>query len=294
MAAAPGRSASVVPLSIVAAEPSGVRVYDVENPAGLGLVLYWVNSTWTGDYTPWHIQLIQPDGAVTPFLNLKGVTSDGDFANWGQGDGVAYAGASSTTVQSPAVLEERTPNEVAWSDPLPGTSGRLVIAWANQVEPITFEVHFPPATRVVLLASAPLSAYEMKDLGDGARVGVPTAAIASIGNGLKSDPEGEHLWGYVFYMKSTAFGKGKLTFERAGTGWSRELSLDAAPDSTSRNLCICFDWGRWVFTSGSAVEIGFDYVGDGGRTAVFVVLATLPAGTLPEDVWQEFDLTPPR
>lgn len=279
-------------LTVVSDGPSGVRVFQVTNHAGIGAVRYWVNGTWTSDYRPWHVQFIQPGGAVTPFLNLRGFTTDGDQAHWGDGDGVAYAGGPGTSVETPDLRGRRDPLRIAWVDDLPGTAGRLVVAWVDQAEPIRFEFHFGAGTLVTPVAEGTVAAYEMKDMQHGVRAGVPVAAVVAVGDRLEVQAGGNQLWGYVFYTKSTALGAGALTFERSGDGMRRELSLDATPDATGSEICICFEWGRWVFTSGSDVEVGFDYVGDGGRTQVFVVVAALPAGTLPQDVWREFDLTP--
>jgi hypothetical protein len=271
-------------------EASGVRVYHVENPMDLGYVRYQVNGTRTYDYNPWHIQFIRPDGAVAPLFNFQGITSDADLASWGQGDGVAYAGVGPVTAQTPEVSNLRQPLWIDLGDHLPGTSGWLVFAWANQVGPISFSLELAPKTVTNLVAQGSLEAREIKDFQGGARVGAPVAAIASVGDGWSIEPAGDQLWGYVFYMKSITFGHGKLGFNRAGDGLHRELSFDATPQDSP--TCVCFQWGRWVFTSDSLLDIGYSYVGDGRRTAVYVIVAHLPAGTLPRNVWQEFNLTP--
>lgn len=280
-----------VPLSLAATSPSGVQVYEIESPSGFGTIPYWVNGTRTPDYNPWHMQIVRPDGSVSPFFNFTTLTADG--SSWAQGDGIVYAGGPTGSVESPGVAGYEEPLTIAWQETFAGTSGWLVVAWANQAGPISFELHFPPGSKATPVAAAPLQAYELKDFEDGVRAGAPAGAVVSVGDALGLDPAGGQLWGYLFYLRSTAFGRGNLTFDRAGDGLHRALPLDATADPASGSTCVCFEWGRWVFTSGSEVDVGFDYVGDGRRTAVYVVAATLPPGTLPGNVWREFDLGPP-
>lgn len=288
--AAPGEA--VVPLSFTAADPSGARVYHVSNPFGFGIVRYWVNGTMSHDYNPWHVQVILEDGTVFPFYRV-GLTADFDLAPQGAGDGVAYAGGPGSGAQTPAVRDPEEPLRIAWRDAVPGTSGRVVVAWANQRDPLSFDLHWPAGTLVELVAEAPLRAYELKDFRGGARAGAPAAVVANVGDSLTFEPDDAQLWGYFFVWRSTAFGHGRLAVERAGDGLRREMSFDSTAVTA---WCVCFEWHRWAFTSSSRMDARLDLVSDGQRTAVFAVVAHLPPATLPEDVWREFDDTvrPPR
>lgn len=271
-------------LTFSSSEPNGVRVFQISRSGGLGFVDYWVNGTQTFDYRPWHIQLVLAGGTVLPFFRSTGLTGDGDFAHWGEGDGVVYGGGPTSSVGSPDLKGWGTPLRIAWRETLPATSGQLVVAWANQQGPISFEFRWRPGTSISPEAVGNVSAYEMKDFRGGARVGAPAAAVVHAGDGLTFAPEGGQLWGYFFIYRSTAFGHGQLVAERASDGLRREMSFDARPGT-----CVCYETHRWVFTSGSPVAAALDLVGDGRRTAVFVVVARLPSDTLPSSMWQEFN-----
>ena len=273
----------VVPLSLASEDPDGVRVYRVSNPAGLGVVRYWVNGTMTLDYRPWHVQLVQPSGSVFPFYADVGVTSDGDLSGGGAGDGAVYAGGPGGSVQAPALRPYEEPLAIFWRDHPPGTDGWLVVAWANQPDPISFDFHWPAGTSVSFEAEGVPAAYELKDFQGGVRAGAPLAVAVNAGDSLTFQPAEGQLWGYFFVWRSTGVGHGRLVVDRAGDGLHREMSFDALPTTG----CVCTEWHRWSFTSASELTARLDLLGDGPRTEVFVVVATLPAGTLPADVWSE-------
>ena len=268
-------------------------MYHARNAGGFGLVEFRVEGTATGDYQPWHMQWVLPNGTIMPFVQTYASETD-DGSRWGLGDGVAYAGAADAGVVAPAVLVDGTVLRWDWAAMLAGTEGWLVLAWADHTRPLDLEVALPPGTVVTPVASShDVAAYEPKDFEGGVRAAVPAAALANLDDALALAPEGGQLWGYVVYLKSTALGRGSLSLARAGDGFVRHEPLDATPEfAPGEGLCICAAWGRWLFTSSSDVRVDLDYVGDGRRTAVYVVVGRLPAGTLPADLWTEFSGRP--
>src|ERR1051326_5534635 len=150
-------------LSVQSSESSGVLVYEIENRAGFGRVHYWVNGTRTANENPWHIELIQPNGSVYALFNFQGITADGDRTGGGEGEGVAYAGVGATTLKAPEMGDSREPLIIDWSESVPGTMGRLVLAWVDQVAPIQFSLQFPPGTTLTPVASGTIGAYTVED-----------------------------------------------------------------------------------------------------------------------------------
>lgn len=264
-------------------EPGGVRTFNVSQPAGFGTVSLQVSGVLTYDYAPWHIELIRPDGSVYVFFDRTGLTFDGDLASWGEGDGVVYAGGPGGTVESPDVENWGQPYTNTWSETVDGTSGKLVVAWANQESPISFELRWRPGTAIVPGAVGGVEAFEMKDFEEGARAGVPALVVAHAGDALTLQPVGSQLWGYFYVYRSTALGAGKLVVERQADGLHRELSFDELPET-----CVCYETYRWVFTSDSEMRATLDMVADGRRSGVFALVGALPSGSLGTNVWQEF------
>lgn len=292
-ALAPAGAAGNVLVQVSVPGGSGIRVYHAKNAGGFGFVGFRVDGTATGDYQPWHMQWVLPNGTIMPFVPTYASETD-DGSRWGLGDGVAYAGTGDAEVVSPAVLVDDTALVWDWGALLAGTEGWLVLAWAGHTQPLDLEVALPPGTVVAPVASSgDVAAYESKDFEGGVRAAVPAVALANLDDALAFAADGGQLWGYVVYLKSTALGRGALTLAREGDGFVRQESFDATPEfAPGEGLCICAAWGRWLFTSSSDVRVDLDYVGDGRRTAVYVVLGRLPAGTLPADLWTELSGRP--
>lgn len=259
--------------------PDGVRIYSIKNPAGFGLVSYYINhSTIPTEYNPWHIQFIQPDGTVYSLLDRMRIHADG------QPGPDAYAGGSSGFPTGFTVYGPTEKATVDWCcEKPPGTQGWIVFSWANQPGPIDFRVTFQPETVVAFVTDGSAESYSGQDYREGTRLGVKARGAgvkAHLADRLSVVAGDEQLWGYVFYMDSTE-GEGSLVAERSGDGLRREQRLGGA-----NTTCICFEWGRWTFTSDSDLRLKYEYIGDRGDANLLI--GRIPRGTLPNNIWSEY------
>lgn len=255
--------------------PSGLVAHRVTHADGLQFVARLRQDAWdTSDFNPVHAALVFPNGTVRPFVaNL-----DGDDAHWAEGDGVVYAGRGDAHAESPRAVASSGTNDLYLPTMSDAREATLVLLWGNERGRVRLDVAFREGTRVGPAVHANVTTFQMKDFRGGTRLGTPLVA-AHDGDALALDGAGQ-LFGYLALYRAGT-GEGQLVLETPTV--RREVPL-AGNAST-----FAFEFERRYYTADAPARLTLDYTGDGRRTKVLGVVASLPPDTLPRDLWSAFD-----
>lgn len=255
---------------------SGYLILRLEHAEGLKGEYVLEHAFDLNNFAPLQLVFLGSDGGIA--RNLP--SFDFDASHLLRGDGVLYAGVGEHAVHSSNLSgQDLHANRHTALVPLQEREATLVLTWARQLAPVRLAIALEPGTRVEQVAQGDaVSAFEMRDFRQGARLGLHRAWVNQ-GDALELPaPEGQRF-GYVTYIPFGQ-GRGQVVYE----GESRHaISLDADVAGD----CSRYDAGRALFTDSGPLRISLDYAGAGGSTFVFVVLADLPAGTLPAGLWSE-------